>query len=301
MASGVIAACSPGASPGTSPVPRPRRHRPRPAARHDADLTTTRRPAPASAGSPRLDGSDNGHDRRSGPRDRPGQSRAHRPGHPLRRPARGPDRSDRRQPGFRGPRSEHAQRVRRADVRIAYPADIATTRKAGAFVEATLANIEVGRSSAGCTALASESGTIGIECPQVAIRIGDKATIGTLWVRFRAAGSPEVAGSFPGWAIAYVSSIEPPASVEPGGSMTGTVTIDGQDQPRIILGSDDRFRGDRARGRDGHVPGVVVLRLIGAHLAAVRRHLRLPRAGRSNDRHDRDADRTGRPGGRLPH
>ena len=115
-------------------------------------------------------------------------------------------------------------------VRVVVPSDIlAGPGKGEAFAEADLGSIHVGGASIFCTALASGSGTIAVECPSLGIRIGEQASTGTLWLRFRSAGPPQTAAALPGWVERLMGAPAATSTGLPGEPGGGTITVNGEE------------------------------------------------------------------------
>jgi hypothetical protein len=135
-------------------------------------------------------------------------------------------------------------------VRVALPAEIAAgAGKGEAWVEAQLGPIAVGGASIGCTALAHGPGSSAVECPSLGIRIGNDASTGTLWLRFRSAAEPEVVAALPAWVNLLTGAAGPGETAEPAAQISGTVTVDGVDHPIVAGGSE--FEGVVVEPRSG--------------------------------------------------
>ncbi len=108
--------------------------------------------------------------------------------------------------------------------------------KGDAFAEAELGRITVGGGSPFCAALSAGPETFAVECPTIGIRIGDQASVGTLWLRFRTAGGPTVAASLPSWVEALAGPLAPIGTATPTPPPVGTVRVDGKPFELLSIG-----------------------------------------------------------------
>ncbi len=114
-------------------------------------------------------------------------------------------------------------------VRIGAASDLLGGNSKGeAFAGAQLGRITVGGGSMFCTALSAGLETFAVECPSIGIRIGDQASTGILWLRFRTAGEPTIAASMPSWIDDLTGLVPATETAAPGPPTSGTVSLDGE-------------------------------------------------------------------------